>query len=66
MRALPRSGLSPGSGPASEKQVKYLFDLAAQNGTDIAVYLKRYGVSSAYDLTRDACSKLIDEIGGKK
>ena len=54
------------TGPASEKQVKYLIDLVAQNGTDMAVYLKRYGVASAYDLTRDACSKLIDEIGGKK
>ena len=54
------------TGPASEKQIKYLIDLVAFNGADIAVYLKRYGVSSAYDLTRDACSKLIDEIGGKK
>ena len=54
------------TGPASEKQIKYLIDLVALNGADIAVYLKRYGVSSAYDLTRDACSKLIDEIGGKK
>ena len=53
------------NGPASEKQVKYLIDLVAFNGADIAVYLKRYGVSSAYDLTRDACSKLIDEIGKK-
>ena len=53
------------NGPASEKQVKYLIDLVAFNGADIAVYLKRYGVASAYDLTRDACSKLIDEIGKK-
>ncbi len=54
------------NGPASEKQIKYLIDLVALNGTDIAVYLRRYGAANPYDLTRDACSKLIDEIGGGK
>ncbi len=54
------------TGPASEKQIKYLIDLVALNGTDIAVYLRRYGVASAYDLNRDECSRLIDEINGKK
>ena len=54
------------SGPASDKQVKYLIDLAAQYGTDLGACLRKYGVAEAKDLSRDACSKLIDEIGGKK
>ncbi len=54
------------TGPASEKQVKYLVDIAAQNGTDLSGYLRRYGAANPYDLTRDECSKLIDEIGGGK
>ncbi len=54
------------TGPASEKQVKYLIDLAAQYGTDLGACLSTYGVIDVRDLTRDVCSRLIDEIGGKK
>ena len=60
-----QNGNGKKTGPASEKQVKYLIDLAALNGTDLSGYLRRYGASNPYGLTRDACSKLIDEIGGK-
>ncbi len=54
------------SGPASPKQVSYLLDLAAQSGADLPALLRKYGAASAQDLSRDACSKLIDEIGGRK
>ena len=61
-----QNGNGKKNGPASERQVKYLVDIAAQNGTDLSGYLRRYGAANPYDLTRDACSKLLDEIGGKK
>ncbi len=51
--------------PASAKQVKYLIDLAANKGLSLADMLRRHGAATAYDLGREQCSKLIDEITKK-
>lgn len=53
------------SEPASAKQVKYLIDLAAQKGLNLGEQLRKYGAATAYDLSREQCSKLIDEITRK-
>jgi len=48
------------TGPASEKQVKYLIDLAAQNGKPICQAISE-GMErpNPYDLTRDACLETL-------
>jgi hypothetical protein len=55
---------------ASNKQVKYLTDLASQKGvglTDLnADIRKRYGVAGLYDLSRKQASDLLDSLNGKK
>jgi len=53
-----------GNLPASKKQVTYLIDLAKMNATDLAPILRKYNAGSAYDLTMEQCSKLIDQIRG--
>ena len=50
---------------ASNKQVKYLLDLARQNKFSIRDLLKRYDVRDAQQLTRQQCSTLIDVVSGK-
>jgi hypothetical protein len=50
------------SGPASEKQKTYLFDLAKQNGANVTDYLRDIGLNSVKDLTRNQCSGLIDKL----
>ena len=52
--------------PASQKQVKYLLDLAGDLGVSITKYLAGYGVSNANDLDKATCSKLINELKGTK
>jgi hypothetical protein len=55
---------------ASNKQVKYLTDLAGQRGITIsdlnADIRKRYGVGGLYDLSRKQASDLLDSLNGKK
>jgi len=53
------------SEPASPKQIKYLLDLARQNGLNIASLLKPIQVKNTSDLTRKQCSSLIDDISGR-
>ncbi len=50
---------------ASNKQVKYLLDLARQNKFSIRDLLGRYNVRDAQQLTRQQCSQLIDIVNGK-
>ncbi len=52
--------------PASNKQIKYLVDLAAQAGADMNAMLRKHRAASVYDLDKAQCSALIDEIGGTK
>lgn len=47
---------------ASQKQVKFLLDLARTLQINITTCLSKYGVKNAFDLDRNACSKLIDEL----
>ena len=50
--------------PASKKQVTYLLDLAKMNAVDLGPALRKYSAGSAYDLTREQCSQMIDQIRG--
>ena len=52
--------------PASNKQVKYLLDLAREAKVRTESLFKKYNVTSAYDLTKQQCSALIDELGTSK
>ena len=55
---------------ASNKQVKYLTDLAQQKGIPIAQLDQQirtqYGVGGLYDLTRKQASELLDNLNGGK
>jgi hypothetical protein len=52
--------------PASNKQVKYLFDLAREAGLKIDNLVKKFNVKTPYELTKPQCSALIDELGASK
>ncbi len=58
-----------GGNPASNKQIKYLNDLAAGQGIGVrqlnARLQDKYGVSSAYELSRKQASEIIDALQGK-
>jgi hypothetical protein len=58
------------SGKASNKQIKFLTDLAAQRGLKLselnADVQKRFGVAGLYDLDKKQASTLLDELGKKK
>jgi hypothetical protein len=66
----PRQG-APGGGSAahvdcaSAKQLKYLLDLGRLKGLTPAELAARAGARSVDGLTRQQCSKLIDELGRK-
>jgi len=72
----PATGAQPGrrtSGTgekASNKQIKYLTDLAGQRGISIsdlnADIRKKYGVAGLYDLNRKQASDLLDELNRRK
>ena len=59
-----------GTGKASNKQIKFLTDLATQRGIGIgelnAEIRKRFGVAGLYDLSRRDASLLLDELNGRK
>ena len=52
--------------PASPKQVKFLLDLARQNGYTVEQLKARFGVAQIEDLSRTACSRAIDILNGRK
>jgi len=60
-----RQGGQPHSDPASAKQLKYLLDLGRQCGLMPAELAAKAGAQSIDSLTRQQCSKLIDELGRK-
>ncbi len=55
---------------ASNKQIKFLTDLATQRGTSLsdlnADIRQRFGVDGLYDLDRKQASTLLDEMNGKR
>ena len=59
-------GQKPHNDPASSKQIKYLLDLAKVAGMTPSEIVARAGARSIDELTRQQCSKLIDELGSKK
>ena len=72
----PVAGTTPARKPgaanekASNKQVKFITDLAGQRGIALsdlnADIRKRYGVGGLYDLDRKQASDLLDALNGKK
>ena len=73
---VPEAGTQPGGkatgavDKASNKQVKFITDLAGQRGISIsdlnADIRKRYGVGGLYELSRKQASDLLDVLNGKK
>ena len=51
--------------PASPKQIKFLLDLARQNGYTVEQLKARFNVSALEDLSRTQCSRAIDILNGK-
>jgi hypothetical protein len=55
---------------ASNKQIKFLTDLATQRGQSLsdlnADVQRRFGVAGIYDLTRRDASALLDELNGRQ
>lgn len=68
-QTAPQNGSGP-VGKASNKQIKYLMDLATQQGYELtalnAHVRKLYGVASLYDLDKKQASKLLDSLKQKK
>ena len=50
---------------ASPKQIKFLLDLARQNGYTVEQLKARFNVSALEDLSRTQCSRAIDILNGK-
>ena len=50
---------------ASPKQIKFLLDLARQNGYTIEQLKAKFGVSVLEELSRTQCSRAIDLLNGK-
>ena len=55
----------PSDTPASPKQIKFLLDLAKQNGYTAEQIKARFNVSALEDLSKVQCSKAIDVLNGK-
>ena len=51
--------------PASPKQIKFLLDLARQNGYSPEQIKNKYNVPALESLTKMQCSRAIDELNGK-
>ena len=68
----PTASMKPAAAPekASNKQIKYLTDLAQQKNITLsdlnAMLRKQCGVTGLYDLSRKQCSDLLDELNGKR
>ena len=64
--AKPAYGKKPATdSPASPKQIKFLLDLARQNGYTIEQLKSRFNVAQLEDLSRTQCSRAIDTLNGK-
>ena len=62
----PAYGKKPATdSPASPKQIKFLLDLARQNGYSVDQQKSRFNVSALEDLSRTQCSRAIDALNGK-
>ena len=62
----PAYGKKPATdSPASPKQIKFLLDLARQNGYTIEQLKSRFNVAALESLTKTQCSRAIDELNGK-
>ena len=51
--------------PASPKQIKFLLDLARQNGYTVDQLKAKFNVAALEDLSRTQCSRAIDTLNGK-
>ena len=51
--------------PASPKQIKFLLDLARQNGYTVDQLKAKFNVAALEDLSRTQCSRAIDLLNGK-
>ena len=64
--AKPAYGKKPATdSPASPKQIKFLLDLARQNGYTVDQLKAKFGVSVLEELSRTQCSRAIDLLNGK-
>ena len=64
--AKPTYGKKPTTDvPASPKQIKFLLDLARQNGYSPEQIKAKFNVSSLESMTKTQCSRAIDELSGK-
>ena len=70
----PQNGLKNGYGKkngatsdtlASPKQIKFLLDLARQNGYTVEQLKAKFNVSDLEELSRTQCSRAIDLLNGK-
>jgi len=62
----PAYGKKPAAdAPASPKQIKFLLDLARQNGYSAEQLKARFNVPALESLTKTQCSRAIDELNGK-
>jgi len=61
---------APTAGKASNKQVKFITDLAQSQGINLgqlnAQIRKLYGVDNLYDLDRKQASKLLDSLQDRR
>ena len=65
-QSKPAYGKKPATdSPASPKQIKFLLDLARQNGYSVDQLKARFNVSALEDLSRTQCSRAIDALNGK-
>ena len=65
-QSKPAYGKKPATdSPASPKQIKFLLDLARQNGYTVEQLKSRFNVSALEDLSRTQCSRAIDALNGK-
>jgi len=66
----PSQGKPDTTETASNKQIKFITDLAGQKGIGLsdlnAGIRKRYGVEGLYDLTRKQASAVLDELKTRK
>ena len=64
--AKPTYGKKPAiDAPASPKQIKFLLDLARQNGYTVDQIKAKFNVAALEDLSRTQCSRAIDALNGK-
>lgn len=59
---VPQQQQEQKSEPASNKQVLYFLALARESGIKPDAMLKKFNATSAYDLNKQQCSSLINEL----